>query len=165
MASFDNSPFLRQKISTRLYPKPTSFSTGVFVRWSRSGFDPAPAVLCRAFHKASGFLRIAEAGPSRQLFRLFDYRQTQIILRWVRVRLMSVALPVPGISFHSCTPPRAASGSCRLNDNRHLSFTPLKRRREPNSTQESSAATLPPPENHHKRFAAEACEPLEMGRV
>jgi len=105
MASFDNSPFLRQTISTRLYPKPISFSTGVFVRWTRSGFDPAPAVLCRAFHKASGFLRIAEAGPSRQLFRLFDYRPTQIILRWVRVRLMSFALPVPDISFHSSTPP------------------------------------------------------------
>ena len=99
MASFDNSPFLRQKISTRLYPKPTSFSTGVFVRWSRSGFDPAPAVLCLAFHKASGFLRIAEAGPSRQLFRLFDYRLTQIILSWVRVLLMLFALPVPDISF------------------------------------------------------------------
>jgi hypothetical protein len=54
MASFDNSPFLRQKISTRLYPKPTSFSTGVFVRWSRSGFDPAPTVLCRALHKQVG---------------------------------------------------------------------------------------------------------------
>ena len=99
MASFDNSPFLRQKISTGLHPKPTSFSTGVFVRWSRSGFDPAPAVLFLAFHKASGFLRIAEAGPSRQLFRLFDYRPTHPQVGACAVNVVCLARPGHFFSF------------------------------------------------------------------
>jgi hypothetical protein len=42
-----------------------------------------------------------------------------------------------------CTRSHAASGSCRLNNDRHLWLMPWRRRREPNSTQETSAATLP----------------------